>query len=338
MLNPGTYRGAAVEAALSTTSRGTPQVAVRLRLVDPPGQTITWYGFLTDAAIDRTVESLRHMGWQGTDVRDFLAERPLPEGFDQEVEIVVEHEEYEGKTQARVKWINSGGGLAVKNALTEQEADAFAAKMSRHIAALDRAAGRTSATAKPGAARGTTSAQNPFPGRPASARAATPPWGKPQGAQLGPIPSRRRCSTPRRRRTPPATASGPSRRPQERGSAAVLSDPHKVTVAAPAERPEGAAIEPRSPSLMENVMTNPTTTETPAAVEIGKLNDQLLVASRRVAAATVAHEQAKAALDVAQAELSAAEHERGVLHRRLEQILDDEARGRPFDPTPDMPF
>jgi hypothetical protein len=186
LLNPGNYRGAPVEATLSKAGTGTLQVAVRLRLVDPPGQTITWYGFLSDGAIDRTVESLRHMGWQGNDVRDFLAGRGLPAGFDQEVEIVVEHEEYpkgSGKYQAKVQWINAGGGLAVKNALTEDEANAFAAKMQRQIAALDKVAGRTTSAPKPGAAR-PAARPAPAPARAAAPALAAPP-ADPPAAQLG---------------------------------------------------------------------------------------------------------------------------------------------------------
>jgi hypothetical protein len=142
MLNEGNYRGIPVRAALGVAGTGTEQIAVQFELVEPQGQRITWFGFFTENATERTVESLRHCGWRGDDLSVFVEGAPLPEGFDQEVELVVEHNTYNGKTSARVAFVNSGGGLAMKNALTQDQAGAFARRMKSKIAAFDRAAGR----------------------------------------------------------------------------------------------------------------------------------------------------------------------------------------------------
>jgi hypothetical protein len=169
MLNEGNYRGKPVRAALGLTSTGKEQIAVQFELVEPAGTRMTWYGFFTDAATERTVESLRHCGWRGDDLSEFAEGRPLPAGFDQEVELVVKHEEYQGKTNARIAFVNGGGGLAMKEALTADQATAFARRMKSKIGAFDRAAGRA-----PAAAPQQQSLPRPLP-RPAPSPAAVPP-------------------------------------------------------------------------------------------------------------------------------------------------------------------
>lgn len=148
MLNEGNYRGRPVRAALGQTSTGKEQIAVEFDFVDPPGTRRTWYGFFTDATFDRTIDALRACGWAGTDLTDFCGEQPPP-GFDQEVELVVKHEEYNGQVRDRIAFINGGGGLALKAALDANQARAFAARLKGRIAAADVAAGRAPAPAKP---------------------------------------------------------------------------------------------------------------------------------------------------------------------------------------------
>jgi len=116
------------------------QVVVQFEIVGEndayAGWTITAFLFLTDKTFDRTVESLRHMGWQGDDLSE------LPALCDQgqlgEVEIVVDHEDYQGKTQAKVKWVNRKGGGAVqlKKPLEGQELATFAARMKGRVRAV----------------------------------------------------------------------------------------------------------------------------------------------------------------------------------------------------------
>lgn len=174
MLNPGKYRGRPVSAALGLTSTNKEQIAVTFELVDPPGERITWYGFFTEKTTDRTLQSLRHCGWHGTDLAVFCEEQ-LPAGFDQEVELDVQHEEYpanSGKFQARVAWVNGGGGLAVKNAMTRDQAKSFADRMQRTIVALDKEAGRTAAAARP--------APRPTPAPAARPAASAAPSGPPE--------------------------------------------------------------------------------------------------------------------------------------------------------------
>ena len=136
MIPAGKYIGTPVSAALGTTSTGKEQIAVQFEFIDPVGERLTWYGYFTDAAFDRTIESLRAIGWTGSSLDEFAGEK-LPAGVNHQVELVVQHEEYEGKVQVRIAFVNSiGAGLALKSAMTSDQARAFAAKMKGRIAAL----------------------------------------------------------------------------------------------------------------------------------------------------------------------------------------------------------
>lgn len=100
----GRHRARAREGSLTQAKTGTPQVYVGFELLDMPGRSISWYGYLSEKAEERTIEALRTAGWTGDDISrlDGLG--------DSEVELVVEWEEYEGKLRARVKFINAMGG------------------------------------------------------------------------------------------------------------------------------------------------------------------------------------------------------------------------------------
>jgi hypothetical protein len=120
------------------------QVVVEFKLTDASdpdfGYSISWFGFFTDKALQRTIESLRYLGWKGDDLAELptLAETGmLPE----EVDLVVEHEEYKGALRAKVAWVNKPGGGRVQLA-KPMEADSlksFAARMKGSIAAAERA-------------------------------------------------------------------------------------------------------------------------------------------------------------------------------------------------------
>jgi hypothetical protein len=92
------------------------------------GRQITWRGYLTDAASERTIAALRACGFTGTS--DELDEMP---GFGTaNVQIVVDQEEYEGKRYNRVKFINrisSKGTQKSEQSLSEDEIAVLKAKL-----------------------------------------------------------------------------------------------------------------------------------------------------------------------------------------------------------------
>lgn len=93
-----------------------PAIVLPLVVIGGPcdNQRIRWTGFLTDSALPNTVKTLheafRFDGNWGALVRDPLGF----EGFD--CNITTEHEEYQGKSTLKVKWLN-----APHEALAESE-------------------------------------------------------------------------------------------------------------------------------------------------------------------------------------------------------------------------
>jgi hypothetical protein len=121
----GTHRARAEEWQLGVSSTGKEQIGVMFQLIGGAheGKHITWFGYFSDGAIDRTLESLRHCGWDS----DNLAE--LDSLGANEVELVIEDETYEGKTRSKVKWVNRISRLQMKEQMTPQQVAAFAARL-----------------------------------------------------------------------------------------------------------------------------------------------------------------------------------------------------------------
>lgn len=140
-------RSKATEWQLGESDNGKPFLAVSFKIKDLDGEEkfVAWRGFFTEATTDRTVESMRYMGFEGDDLSQL-------EGLDKnEVDLVIEDEEYEGKTYARVKFVNKPRGPSVKTVLEGQKLGAFAAAMKEKFRAHDAAAGKR-VTSKPAAA------------------------------------------------------------------------------------------------------------------------------------------------------------------------------------------
>lgn len=114
--------------------KGTPCVAVVFE--DDIGETITYWGYLTDAALEYTMKSLAAMGWKAEDHDgriDSLDGTDLLVG--KKVEIVVDEEEYEGKVRSKVKFINEIGG-GVGERMAPAEASAFAAELRKKLLSM----------------------------------------------------------------------------------------------------------------------------------------------------------------------------------------------------------
>jgi hypothetical protein len=125
--------------ALGEASTGKEQVAVSFAVPNENGDGehfVAWYGYFTEGAVDRTIESLRYMGFEGDNLLELV-------GLDKnEVELVIEDEEYEGKIHEKVQWINKPGGALVKKALEGDKAKTFAALMKEKFRIADASAGK----------------------------------------------------------------------------------------------------------------------------------------------------------------------------------------------------
>lgn len=151
MLENGVYRARASSGALGETKGGKEQVAVEFEVLDDGfhGQRITWFGYFTDKTTEGTLRALRTMGWRGDDLSDLGGIQ------DNEVSLVVEQEEYEGKWTAKVRWVNAiGGGVGLKAPLSPDKAKAFAARMRAQVLAFDKSEGAPKPSAPRPAPRG----------------------------------------------------------------------------------------------------------------------------------------------------------------------------------------
>jgi hypothetical protein len=120
VINPGTYRAKPVGGAFDKNKKGNLACGIKFDLTDEAvkGQQIWWVGYLTPAAIERTLDVTTLLGLSDAPKTDDSGRFDASQFADQskEFELVIEHEEYEGKTRARVKWVNEiGGGMKFGN-------------------------------------------------------------------------------------------------------------------------------------------------------------------------------------------------------------------------------
>ena len=126
----GMWNARAISAALSYAKTGKEQVVVSFAILDGPGegQQIRWTGWFTDKTFERTIRSLRYCGWKGDDLSDLSTVGEL------DCQVTVEHESYEGKSHAKVAWVNALGGNL--KSMATVDAAGFASRMLPRIAAL----------------------------------------------------------------------------------------------------------------------------------------------------------------------------------------------------------
>ena len=126
---------------VKSPEKGTPGVRVMCGYVDGPnaGQTIEWIGWLSDATVARTAESLANMGYDGSDLTTVTKNS---------FQGVTEEEEYtntagEVKSRPRLKWINGASRMVAMSS-----AEVAGAK-DRLKSALIAAKAKTSAPSNP---------------------------------------------------------------------------------------------------------------------------------------------------------------------------------------------
>ncbi len=104
-IKAGTYISKASVWGLSETKSGAEQFAIEFPVTDEHGEThvLTYFGSFSEKAEKHTLKALRACGWVGNDLSKV---NDLPN----EVQLVVENEEYEGEWRTKIKWVNSIGG------------------------------------------------------------------------------------------------------------------------------------------------------------------------------------------------------------------------------------
>ncbi|HJX10116.1 MAG: hypothetical protein A2Z03_08860 [Chloroflexi bacterium RBG_16_56_8] len=105
-------RAKAVKSVIDLIGQNeTPAVVIMFELQDGTGDNRRWTGWLTDAALERTIESLRHIGFTGNDVTT-LDGCDCTKLLPSEVNLVLDDEvsKKDGKTYETIKWVNARGG------------------------------------------------------------------------------------------------------------------------------------------------------------------------------------------------------------------------------------
>lgn len=122
----------------TSSQKGTPQVAANFRILEGEhqGTEVMWFGYFSDKVdkggktlAERTIESLRAMGFKGNDLGAIESQR-----LDQEVSITVNMEESQknpGTFYPRVRFVNrAGGGGVVISRMDDTARKRFAAEMA----------------------------------------------------------------------------------------------------------------------------------------------------------------------------------------------------------------
>jgi hypothetical protein len=134
----GTFIARAVSSDIGKIGQnGTPALVLQMRVTqgDAQGRTFRKTCWISDAALEFTVDNLRSCGWTGSDLKAFIecSEDKIHKLLPDEVSIVLEEQrsERDGKVYTQVQYINRiGAGTAtVKDKLGGNELDALSAKI-----------------------------------------------------------------------------------------------------------------------------------------------------------------------------------------------------------------
>lgn len=118
MIAAGRYSAKIKGYGIGTYKDGSPKVMILFSFkdADEKQQELTWAGSLKEGrAREITIDALLVCGLRGEDIKALAG--GVETGLlstENDVSIVIEHEEYEGKTYARIKWVNPAGGGAFK--------------------------------------------------------------------------------------------------------------------------------------------------------------------------------------------------------------------------------
>jgi hypothetical protein len=134
----------------SKAGTGTVQAVVQFEVLRGPEarRRISWFGSLTEKSEDFTLKALRTCGFTGADIDKFYAQQP-----ENEVELVVRHEEYNGKIRAKVAFINDPqGGVKIEHPIQGAELKKFAAQLKNKLKSIPEVKGTAAVREEPSAA------------------------------------------------------------------------------------------------------------------------------------------------------------------------------------------
>ncbi len=132
LLPEGDYPVKAVKHRMGFSGNENEQIGILLNVTDGEykGRRLLYYGTFTDAGMEFTIKAMRALGMQGDDI-----ERDAHTMYTSNAQAVavVQHETYQGKTRAKVKWIN-GADVVMKHEMNPNELSAFSKRMKANFA------------------------------------------------------------------------------------------------------------------------------------------------------------------------------------------------------------
>lgn len=141
LLPEAKYKARAIEWSQVTENENSHNEEIRVLFEitdgDFKGTQRTWRGYFSEKTAERTLESLRYMGWTGDDITDV-------QGLDaNEVQIVIGHEMYEDKLQEKIQWVNRLAGVFVGTPMNDARKMAFKERMKGLVMASKQPAARS---------------------------------------------------------------------------------------------------------------------------------------------------------------------------------------------------
>lgn len=181
-----TVNATVISSGLGTAQTGTDQVCVLFEYQDEQGNVhrINWYGHFTDAAAKYADEALKNIGWDpAANSWDYFVlngdDSPI---VGKKARLVLDWEDDgERGERLRVRFVNSaGGGLGLKERMTPEAAQAFAARRRAAAGGAVVSAPRPKPAAASAPGPAAPAAARPAPARPAAAARPAPASHTPQ--------------------------------------------------------------------------------------------------------------------------------------------------------------
>jgi len=120
MINAGTYIGKLKNYGIKISGSGKPQIACQFQIIeDETVHNITWFGSFNEGRAQemtiKTLMSVFELMCEPSEIEammDRIASQGIESGLlntDKDYQLVIEHDTYNGKTNAKVKWVNNVG-------------------------------------------------------------------------------------------------------------------------------------------------------------------------------------------------------------------------------------
>jgi hypothetical protein len=113
---------------------GKKQVLMQFEILDGQhaGRRVPWWGYFTEKSWANTVKGLRACGFKGDELHTIPSQQ-----LDQEVSITVGINEWDGKQNNRVEWVNPANtGIKLADPMTSDDLRKFSAAMKARTATV----------------------------------------------------------------------------------------------------------------------------------------------------------------------------------------------------------